>query len=599
MAAAIEAAEEERRHKYLELAEAKSGTDPFLDMALALIRRGIPVFPLAPKTKRPLLTGWREITTTDPLILMWWVRGQQYNIGVPTGRASGWVVVDLDGETGRASWAAWQAEHGEAPSTLTSITGRADLGDHRIFDIPLDEVGDQWLSGGNGLLGDKLDVKADGAFVVVPPSVHPKTGKQYQWVDFDATPAPLPQPILDLLVQRGRRKHHAPPRPLKAARSLDPKVEALERHSSTPWGKAGLARLCEDLASAEEGTRDNAATYAFFRVGRLVASRQIDWVEAIEQLEEALRINGLGAEGVKWHCFRDGYRTGLAEPVGPPPPSGPVDSIVDEELLSQLSERALSFLSTNWDRPERRRVFHPHTPTVSPPVNGYNPDGPFAKVVKDRWKQCNRKPHIIAHHPVQGAYDLKVPCSVRACKTCAARRLLDIAAYLQDQINLRPGGTFYRADVDSRRWASVRRALAPDRLDVDFVKIPTDTGFTVLAYAIGDMPSDFKIVDGWSAFLDALAGVWVSMPAGRQNSAQIQYSRRWRAVQKVGSDGSKRIGITYQQDEIHALVEEHGGAPITEGRRTTWRLPEGVSSEQIIAEHNTSRRSSRSRRDSL
>ena len=103
--AAEQAAEDERRQEYLEAAEKQRGTDPLLDMVVTLITRGIPVFPLEKKSKKPLLRGWRHDTTTDPLILQFWVHGQGYNIGVPTGRTSRLVVVDPDGDTGRESWA--------------------------------------------------------------------------------------------------------------------------------------------------------------------------------------------------------------------------------------------------------------------------------------------------------------------------------------------------------------------------------------------------------------------------------------------------------------------------------------------------------------
>ncbi|MCB9379714.1 MAG: bifunctional DNA primase/polymerase [Acidimicrobiaceae bacterium] len=597
--AAEQAAEDERRQEYLEAAEKQRGTDPLLDMVVTLITRGIPVFPLEKKSKKPLLRGWRHDTTTDPLILQFWVHGQGYNIGVPTGRTSRLVVVDPDGDTGRESWAAWQAEHGEAPATLTSITGRADVGHHLVYSIPQDEVGEQWLSGGVGLLGDHLDVKGDGMFFVVPPSIHPKTGKAYEWLDFDVMPAPLPQAILDLLIKRGHRRHDTPAKPLKAPRSIDPNgPEAPPRHRSTPWGKGALAGVCSDLASAREGTRDNTATYAYWRVGRLAASRQVDWVEGIECLEEALEVNGLGQEGVKLHALQEGYRVGLEEPVGPPPPDTPQVDRVTEEELSQLSERFSSFLSTNWDRTARRRAWHP-THTDPNPVTGYNPDGAFAAAMKDRWKQCNVKPNIIASIPGGATYDLRVPCSVRACKVCAGRKLIDVAAYIQDQVNDRPGGTFYRADVDSRRWKSLRRALAPDRLDVDFVKVPTHTGFAVLGYAVGDARSDFEALGGWSAFLDALADVWASMPTGRQNSAQIQFSSRWRAVQVRERDHSKRIGITHRVDQVHALIEQHGGSLLHERKRTTWFLPEGITPEDILDEQKEARRLTAARLDAV
>jgi len=587
--AAREAADDDDRREYLEIAEARRGRDLLLDMAVALITRGIPVFPLEVRSKKPLMRGWQQLATTDPLVLQWWIYGQRRNIGVPTGRASGWVVVDPDGDIGRASWAAWQEERGTAPSTLTSITGREDVGHHHIFSITLDEIGDQWLSAGNNLLGDKVDVKADGGYIVVPPSIHP-SGKAYCWEDFDVEPAPLPQSILDMLVNRGKRKRTST-RALKAPRSIDPNgPEPPERHRSTPWGRGALGGVGGELASAREGTRDNTAAFAYWRVGRLAASRQIDWVEGIEQLEEALEVNGLGAEGVKWHSFFAGYEEGLAEPVGPPLPSVSVEPVVDEGQLSQLLERLSNYISTNWDRKPKRRTFHPPTPSGPTPVTGYNRGGPFAEIVKKRGQPCRTQRHIIAKSASKGIYDMKVPCSVRACTICATRRLVDITAYIQKEVRLRPGGVFYRADLSERQWDSRRRSLASDRHDVDFIKVPTTSGYTVLAYAIEYTPPAMEPLDGWAAFLDALAAVWTAMPSGRENGAQIRYSRRWRAVENLYGDRSTRIGMTFQPDDVHDIIEQHGGRVIQGEKVNRWELPEGVAPEQIIAEHNENRR---------
>ena len=58
-------------------------------------KKGIKVFPLAPRTKDQPIGPWKELATTDTkVVLQWWRDNPYYNIGVPTGFQ--FLVVDLD-----------------------------------------------------------------------------------------------------------------------------------------------------------------------------------------------------------------------------------------------------------------------------------------------------------------------------------------------------------------------------------------------------------------------------------------------------------------------------------------------------------------------
>jgi hypothetical protein len=141
--------------------------------ALRYAARGLPVFPLRHRDKIPLTThGFLDATAECDQVFAWWRRWPGANIGVPTGPCSGWLVVDLDGAEGVAAWAALEQRHGQAP-TLTSRTGR---GRHLVYAYPPDRE----LGNTSGRLGPRIDTRADGGYVVVPPSVHP-TGQPYRW----------------------------------------------------------------------------------------------------------------------------------------------------------------------------------------------------------------------------------------------------------------------------------------------------------------------------------------------------------------------------------------------------------------------------------
>jgi hypothetical protein len=163
--------------------------------------RGIPVFPLAVRGKLPAIPsahpngnpdhckgecgrhghGHYDATTNLAQVERWWTERPYANIGVPTGPASRWLVVDLDGAEAEAVWMRLEEFHSPAP-TLASRTGR---GRHLIYRWP--EGCD--LGNSKDRLGPHIDTRGVGGYVCVPPSVHPN-GRPYRW---DPTGAYVPQ----------------------------------------------------------------------------------------------------------------------------------------------------------------------------------------------------------------------------------------------------------------------------------------------------------------------------------------------------------------------------------------------------------------------
>ena len=152
------------------------------------------VFPLMPRHKDNPLIKWGSGATSDPkLIAEMWTRWPQANIALATGKRSGVVIVDIDPRhDGDRTWAELQDIHGAAPDTLTSLSGRGDGGTHLYWqapDIPLKSIA--------GALGQGVDCKAQGGYVVLPPSIHP-SGGTYCWDTDGVAPAPAPAWLLAL-----------------------------------------------------------------------------------------------------------------------------------------------------------------------------------------------------------------------------------------------------------------------------------------------------------------------------------------------------------------------------------------------------------------
>jgi hypothetical protein len=167
--------------------------------ALAYAKRGWPVLPLAGKI--PRLRDWPAKATTEPRqIEKWWGNGQSANVGIATGKASGILVLDVDpAKGGDDSLRKLEEQYGSLPITPQVLTGGG--GQHHYLQHPGTPI-----SNSAGKLGPGLDIRADGGQVVAPPSIHPETGRPYEWEvahhPEDVPLAPVPDWLLNLLISK-------------------------------------------------------------------------------------------------------------------------------------------------------------------------------------------------------------------------------------------------------------------------------------------------------------------------------------------------------------------------------------------------------------
>ena len=142
------------------------------DWALWYARNAISVFPCKPRGKEPLTPhGFKDAATDAAQIGEWWEKWPQANIGVPTGLASGFLVVDVDPRNGgEDSLDDLRAKYGPFPDTAEQMTGGG--GRHIIFRHPGIQVPKELAPG--------IDLKGDGGYIVVAPSIHP-SGNPYRW----------------------------------------------------------------------------------------------------------------------------------------------------------------------------------------------------------------------------------------------------------------------------------------------------------------------------------------------------------------------------------------------------------------------------------
>jgi hypothetical protein len=139
-----------------------------LEHALEYAAVGWEIFPL--RGKIPALGGGHGVLdATNDLDQVggWWLAMPDANIG---GRVpSGVIVVDLDPRHGALD----DEREQDLPPTLTCWSGRGDGGRH-LYYRHLGPVRSRTLPAG-------WDLKTHRGYVVLPPSIHPDTGRPYRW----------------------------------------------------------------------------------------------------------------------------------------------------------------------------------------------------------------------------------------------------------------------------------------------------------------------------------------------------------------------------------------------------------------------------------
>jgi len=169
----------------------------FLDEALAYAKRGWSVFPIMPKEKRPIgklvPRGVLDATTDHTKIVDWWKYGvPSANIGLATGKTSGFFVLDVDPRHGGNDSLQELVRHvGRFTGTLSSRTGTG--GFHYLYAMP----GGPDIRNSVGQIAPGLDIRGTGGYIVAPPSIHPN-GNAYEWLN-EAGINPAPQELIDMI----------------------------------------------------------------------------------------------------------------------------------------------------------------------------------------------------------------------------------------------------------------------------------------------------------------------------------------------------------------------------------------------------------------
>ena len=259
---------------------------------------GLPVFPCDAQ-KRPMTQhGFRD-ATKDPETIRRSFRNAAM-IGIPTGEASGFFVLDLDCKNG-AQGLEWLAAH-EARLPQTRRHRTRSGGVHLLFAMPAGRA----IRNSASKVGPGVDVRGTGGYIIAPPS------DGYDVVDA-CTIAEAPAWLLDLIDP-----------PAAPAQPIAPRPPSLPRQSGdgTPYAMAALDAAASAIMTAPDGAKHDTLNREAYSIGGLVAAGQIAEGLAIATLASAL-------DGLRARCedfpaaqktLRQAFAQGMAKPREAPTP---------------------------------------------------------------------------------------------------------------------------------------------------------------------------------------------------------------------------------------------------------------------------------------
>lgn len=259
-----------------------------LGVAYRYASLGLAVFPLAPRSKLPLIPkregghGCHDATVERTQIETWWGKSPAANVGVAMGPVSGCWALDVDPETSGVGveWlAAKETEHGSLPKTPESKTLKG--GRHILF-----KWNDAYVIRNRAGIVEGLDARGDGGYIVAPPSFvsEQKHGRiwegKYEWLEglkpSEIEIAEAPVWLLDEVRQK---------------QLVGPQVEFIPRERREDdgfrYGHKALDDECQNIISAVYGTQDQTLMRSASKIGMLVGGGEIPRQDAEDALINA------------------------------------------------------------------------------------------------------------------------------------------------------------------------------------------------------------------------------------------------------------------------------------------------------------------------
>lgn len=167
---------------------------PIITAMIRYLKLSLPIIPC--KGKTPLIKNWQNMKLVDSIeVEKWSITWEDMNVGLPLGRASGIIGIDVDGKAAIVELK--EMSNGVIPTTWKFKTPGGGM--RLLYKVPYGVITKKYVL---TLEGDHSEIAllGDGQQTILPPSIHPNGGT-YRWYKGksprDIEIADAPQWILD------------------------------------------------------------------------------------------------------------------------------------------------------------------------------------------------------------------------------------------------------------------------------------------------------------------------------------------------------------------------------------------------------------------
>lgn len=269
------------------------------EAAMGLATAGVPVFPVAVGGKQPLTQhGFHDASTDFDQIRRWWSATPGANIGMPTGAASGLVVVDVDVHGPVNGYVALdRADRARLLEGWEALVQTPTDGLHAYYPANPGTEQRSWQAARAG-----IDFRGDGGYIIVPPSSRIIDGQRSVY-RLEQVTRDQSQPL-----DAGRLRRFLDPPP---PRTHGPQPQAMERG-------VDVERLAAWVGRLQEGERN----HGLFWAACTMAEHHVPPGHALDALTTAGGQAGLSVREVTV-TVRSAYRTVTTAPTSSPLASSP------------------------------------------------------------------------------------------------------------------------------------------------------------------------------------------------------------------------------------------------------------------------------------
>ncbi len=270
-----------------------------LDAALNYLEHGFSIVPCVGKKAAIPWSGLCQQRATPRRVQEWHNIGALQNVGIIGGAVSGnLVLIDLDGDEAIARFS-------EAfPSLMDTYTVQSGSGHGAHLYLRASILPKSKRT--TGLEWGNVEMRADGSYVVAPPSIHPDSGRPYAVLN--RIPIKRVTSLLQLALWIDSQN--------ATKRTV---TEHTERPAidSSRWALAALDAESAAVRTAPAGARNHTLNRAAYKLGQLVGAGKLQRCEveaALLAAADALARDD-GERSVE-KTIKSGLNAGIAQPRG-------------------------------------------------------------------------------------------------------------------------------------------------------------------------------------------------------------------------------------------------------------------------------------------